>query len=258
MNAIVIIILMPHARYMAGPCCIDHMPQWDRVSTPRILMGALEALDEELEKQFRFDFNTSYLSLRTIASFAEGPNVPLQAAWGMISAKSNIYVNNKGMKAMLDLIILRRTNEQALKNSHIEIECRLVDRRLAEIKHEQERRNAERLEDSKRSGDEGGPARSAKRPKRTRAKNRSALPQSEQTAIYVNTRHQQSCLPIYLPNFICESKIICMIFFLFFFFDTFDKLFILARHAVHSRLYDSYPVIILYDHKYTVACVLFY
>ena len=75
MKNAIIVILLPHARYMGTPCCRDHMNDWQFATSPQILMKKLMEVDQELKNMFHYNFNASYVALKTLATACEGPNM---------------------------------------------------------------------------------------------------------------------------------------------------------------------------------------
>lgn len=73
-------------------------------------MDSLRALDRELEEIFRYDFTAVYTNLKEIASKIESPKLDLHESWAKITSKSSIYLCNRAMKQLAE-IMLRKSTE---------------------------------------------------------------------------------------------------------------------------------------------------
>lgn len=104
-NGILAIILPPHARYLAGPCCLNHMGQWNSRTLPGVLFESITALDSELFEIFKNDNNTCYIKLEAIKEAAGHKELDFPHAWAAMRNRSNVYWTNKVMKVVMELSI---------------------------------------------------------------------------------------------------------------------------------------------------------
>lgn len=78
---VIVVVLPPQARYMAAPCCLNHMGGWSATLSPLILMESILFLDRELVEVFSDITNAVYISVTELAAVVEGRNTPVHAAW---------------------------------------------------------------------------------------------------------------------------------------------------------------------------------
>lgn len=89
--------------------------------------------------------NAAYISIRELAVAVEGGILPIHTAWANMTARSNIYINSKSMRTIMDMIIGKATDDTWLAKSSFDTRRRVwvmegkpLDKQYAQMREDSE------------------------------------------------------------------------------------------------------------------------